>query len=987
MFVFLFLSSIAYSLKDNQHSPQQSQFSLSINQKLVTMYNPNKYLKDMSEKQENWFYVHFLINNISNIKQFIQIKPTNMLIKNTYILFLSKSQLFQISNISLVKIIEPDDKSTFSDDQLMKSKYFIIHSSTNFELDHNSNLFTIKDVLSENYFIIKTKSESIQSKKRLIKILRENPFVRSISIYKKPVLMNNIMAGYTQKNTFDFKRDEKTGYYYSDRYLNDKGLNGEGQIVTMPDTFIDFNHAMFYDPESTFDVNVPLNHRKFAYYFYKGTVDELRKKILNKEHGTHVAATIAGDSQNCEGDDESLKIFNGNAPKARLIYFKLNSYKLEDVVEIMNKFNSKISSNSWDYMGYDDDGNFQYGLAAMKHPELIFIFAAGNEYQGGNFTIDDPSGSKNILSVGSIDDFYNEKRLLRLQKDDDPSVYIEVEELKMYDPYIKGVLGTDVNNSDIVILNGDEVDDCGIFEEDRLFINYVSSAEKVNWLSHCYNFVSKGVFISYDIEKVKSFLDKAKGSIVTAMDATQINKSKSVEHAYFSSGGPGNKGAMKPDVMAPGRRIFSAKSIREKDGFYGCRENGSSDVVIKEGTSQATPMVSGSAALILQYFESGRWNLKSNINSSVVLDGPTIRALLINSCVHPHGSKTPDVLFGHGAIDLSTVLPFDDQFGLQITDQKVKPTIGQNGHKVSSIKVTSNKKKLQITLSYLDNILSAESPILLVHDLDLVVVSPTGKVFKGDHIETGDSQHLSTNEKVIVNEDEIELGEYEIHVYSGNFIDADIETSTQDFSVVATGSFDNGYLTFSEAENCGCDKCSKENPLHCKCDENSIGPICQGHLSIQIGKVKNYSVTLKPHEIRRFNIVEKRLLFKMNYITKIEVETFDDVGLSSVWIDKDCHLQLGEFESYIGTFEYETNFTTEITHKSSHACIAIFNNNFKESSFYITVTRTNKTNYVFIAIGSLVAIVLIIIIVVVVVKSVRNRERKGFTKFDSLYTK
>ena len=127
----------------------------------------------MSEKQENWFYVHFLINNISNIKQFIQIKPTNMLIKNTYILFLSKSQLFQISNISLVKRIEPDDKSTFSDDQLMKSKYFIIHSSTNFELDHNSNLFTIKNVLSENYFIIKTKSESIQSKKKLIKIYNE----------------------------------------------------------------------------------------------------------------------------------------------------------------------------------------------------------------------------------------------------------------------------------------------------------------------------------------------------------------------------------------------------------------------------------------------------------------------------------------------------------------------------------------------------------------------------------------------------------------------------------------------------------------------------------------------------------------------------------------------------------------------------------------------------------------------------------------------
>lgn len=162
---------------------------------------------------------------------------------------------------------------------------------------------------------------------------------------------------------------------------------------------------MFYDSDSEFDVKVPLNHRKFVFYNFNGTVDELKYKMMNKEHGTHVAATIAGDTQNCEDDDGSLSIFNGIAPKAKLIYFKLNSFTIELETEIMNRYHSKISSNSWDYMGFDDDGNYRYSLTAFNHPELIFIFASGNEYQGGNFTIDDPSGSKNTLAVGSIDDF------------------------------------------------------------------------------------------------------------------------------------------------------------------------------------------------------------------------------------------------------------------------------------------------------------------------------------------------------------------------------------------------------------------------------------------------------------------------------------------------------------------------------------------------------------------------------------------------------
>lgn len=40
-----------------------------------------------------------------------------------------------------------------------------------------------------------------------------------------------------------------------------------------------------------------------------------------------------------------------------------------------------------------------------------------------------------------------------------------------------------------------------------------------------------------------------------------------------------------------------------------------------------------------------------------------------------------------------------------------------------------------------------------------------------DLLESHDTQHASTNEKIIINEDEVEEGEYTIHIYGGAFAD------------------------------------------------------------------------------------------------------------------------------------------------------------------------------------------------------------------------
>lgn len=95
------------------------------------------------------------------------------------------------------------------------------------------------------------------------------------------------------------------------------------------------------------------------------------------------------------------------------------------------------------------------------------------------------------------------------------------------------------------------------------------------------------------------------------------------------------------------------------------------------------------------------------------------------------------------------------------------------------------------------------SYIPITRDLDLIVKSSSGRIFKGDHLPNGETQHFSTNEKVIINTDEIEPGDYTIHVYSLEFLDTGIgDTSVlQNFSVVATGDIDNSFFIFFKSYN------------------------------------------------------------------------------------------------------------------------------------------------------------------------------------------
>ncbi|CAM9451042.1 unnamed protein product, partial [Phaeothamnion confervicola] len=97
----------------------------------------------------------------------------------------------------------------------------------------------------------------------------------------------------------------------------------------------------------------------------------------------------------------------------------------------------------------------------------------------------------------------------------------------------------------------------------------------------------------------------------TSSPATTDEAQNVDDIAYFSSQGPTSDGRIKPDVVAPGYHLFSADS--GSDTELTC------NIGAMAGTSMATPVVAGSAALIRDYFING-WYPTGLPNPSNILN-------------------------------------------------------------------------------------------------------------------------------------------------------------------------------------------------------------------------------------------------------------------------------------------------------------------------------------------------------------------------------
>ncbi|HMO03026.1 MAG TPA: S8 family serine peptidase [Kiritimatiellia bacterium] len=204
------------------------------------------------------------------------------------------------------------------------------------------------------------------------------------------------------------------------------GVQGEGVIVAVTDSGIDFNHPAFaVNPAIPTSTNA---NTRIVYYDQRPSFTTDGVPGDNDGHGTHVSGSILGNGAlsasvvSAPGSGNppfNSSQFAGIAPKARIVAIEdFNSFTDNEQASISWTRGARISNNSWGNSAYE------YGALSLLwdtlvrdavadlagQQELIAFFAAGNDGNGNNDgtgalagTIGQPGNAKNVITVGAVE--------------------------------------------------------------------------------------------------------------------------------------------------------------------------------------------------------------------------------------------------------------------------------------------------------------------------------------------------------------------------------------------------------------------------------------------------------------------------------------------------------------------------------------------------------------------------------------------------------
>eukprot|EP00003_Mantamonas_plastica_P015538 TRINITY_DN262_c0_g1_i25.p1 TRINITY_DN262_c0_g1~~TRINITY_DN262_c0_g1_i25.p1 ORF type:complete len:777 (+),score=177.23 TRINITY_DN262_c0_g1_i25:1574-3904(+) len=538
-----------------------------------------------------------------------------------------------------------------------------------------------------------------------------------------------------------------------------------------------------------------MNHRKIVSY----TTEFADQNDYESGHGTHVVGSIAGDAINGSATAQS---FNGMAPKAKLAFTDICVNQCQTGLNVPSDMSTKlfpthynagarIDSNSWgsNLNSYTSSAR-EVDEYTYANQDYLVLIAAGNT--GPNyFTVSSPATSKNCIAVGASFnalESFTKNGLRGILISSPPSVHGTY--LVQYNGFTSSP-----DNVDTIQLSSVR----GIFYTDNALGCNNWSTDQKTVISSRVLFVRRGQCFFTDKVRIgleagavavvvvndrdgapipmggdgtglsipSVMMDKQEGEqIISALGSGPSTTDLRVDlgpqviappskyystdnMASFSSRGPTQDARLKPDLVAPGYRISSAKS----DGNQ-ASPTCSDDPLTIMGTSMATPVSAGTLALIRQYFAEGFYpSGKRNPADAKVISGVLLKAVALTATRSMisgqagtsngrHLSETPSYDQGYGRLELEAALPLNGSTtqnpNLRLvvvdTEEQSTPTQVSSGE-IDKYYLTAGGDNipLVVTLTWFDPPASLFSGMNLINNLDLHVVMPNGSYIVGNH--------------------------------------------------------------------------------------------------------------------------------------------------------------------------------------------------------------------------------------------------------------
>ena len=433
----------------------------------------------------------------------------------------------------------------------------------------------------------------------------------------------------------------------SGRPIWQKGMYGQGQIIAVLDTGLDFDSCYFENDDGTSppmvtgtSVGTPdPTRRKVIIYdlLYSGDYGAGADDFDNQGHGTAVSGNALGSHHT---NPHGTNVYNGMAPDARLVVQDAGytggdncadlpalGCPVVDLTPFLDQAYSqgaRIHNNSWgDRENFSPKNLYTAPTADMddatwRNPGFLIVCAAGNSGSAPD-TVISPSTGKNVISAAA----------------------------------------------------------------------------------------SKSPSLGGDAEYIAS----------------------------YSSRGWAADGRIKPDLAAPGQTTSS----RSDNNIY----TGNCTTINIQGTSMASPVTAGCAALVRQYYMEG-WHPSGTVNPGDAFT-PTaalVKATLLNGAIDMSGPPLapPNRDEGWGRIQLDRSLYFEgDDRNIMCVDERDYFTTDTVPAFTLPFRANGGTSggEIRITLVWSDYPADPAASVSLVNDLDLVVedLQTTNTIYYGNNID------------------------------------------------------------------------------------------------------------------------------------------------------------------------------------------------------------------------------------------------------------